>query len=674
MDLAALMPGLVLDRYVVESFIGSGGMATVLKVRHRQLGTHHALKVLNIASGTIRERLVTEGRMQGALRHQNVVKVTDLVTLEGGAPGLIMEFVEGPNLDELLEERRLSLSQADHLAQGILAGVEEAHRHGLVHRDLKPANILLQPAVDTWIPKVADFGIAKVVVGDGEQAGRTRTGVTMGTPNYMAPEQARDAKNIGPTADIFALGAILYELVTNQRCFDGEDVLETLNAVAHAQYVPVLERVSNTPAGMVRAIEAALQVDPEARPQSVDDLRALWVEGRPPLTQPVPFEGVKARVFPAPPTGSTTIRESLLGAEGPPRLDPGQSVPLSDPKVEATARRNRVGLLVLGAGLVSAMLVGATVITGFVAVQQLTRDEDLGPTADGTPPAADVVNDVAVEEPVLDEPVLDEPVVDEPVVADAKPVPLPEPVVAAPVTPEPAPVVVPEDVQDVAVPDDVPPTVEVPTPAPDLPMTTPGRTDDDATAEVVPPFAGLGLSGTTTAAPIPSTAVVTSPAPRIDAEALAYIQHPDVSVRKKRIKNLAHMGDGTSAELLGMMMKDDADPTIRRLAWEAVEENLQVGHGETSVFEDHAGWQLEHGDDGLAMAAVKVLTSRGSRPGLLAPGLRRRSLDVRLATLDAVAALPPRDRVTLRSEIERLTHEDNERLVRRAQDVLALMP
>ncbi|MEQ1567931.1 MAG: serine/threonine-protein kinase, partial [Myxococcota bacterium] len=276
MESASLEPGTVIDRYVVERPIGSGGMANVYLVRHAVLGSTHALKVLTLSSPGIRERMRQEGRVQAVLSHPNIVAVTDLVDVNG-SPGLIMEYVDGPTLDALIGHGQVPLELVDELARGILAGVAAAHRLGLVHRDLKPANVLLKRVDSGLVPKVTDFGLAKVLSA-GDLTG-TRTGSTMGTPHYMSPEQVRDSKNVGPQSDIFALGAILYEMCTNRRAFDGADMLVLFLAIANGDYLPPRALRPDLPDRMVDAITRALQVDLANRPNSVDELAAIWSGG-----------------------------------------------------------------------------------------------------------------------------------------------------------------------------------------------------------------------------------------------------------------------------------------------------------------------------------------------------------------------------------------------------------
>jgi len=703
MDVQALSPGNVIDRYTVEAFIGSGGMATVVKVRHRQLGTTHALKVLSVASGPVRDRLVQEGRLQATLQHENVVKVTDLVTLANGSPGLIMEFVEGPNLDELLTERPPNLAQADHLAQGILRGVEEAHRHGLVHRDLKPANILLQPGHRTWVPKVADFGIAKVLAGDGNHSGHTRTGMTMGTPNYMAPEQARDAKNIGPTADIFALGAILYELLTHQRAFEGNDLLDTLNAVAQARYTPILERAPDAPRAMVQAIEAALQVDPSDRPQTVDELRLLWLGDRAPLTSPVVFDDVRPRTLPPMPVPTHTTLGQSRAAEG------SASLHVTDPPVRTPGPGgSRIGVVALVAGLVFGLVVSAGFAAAVIAfgLGPFDRAPRTEPEAPGTPPTTASAGPEAEPAPAVDDDrpdgvdvagpdpggavglTADEPVVPMPIAADGPPVDPPTPASAeAPPTDEPpAHEAPPDEPPGDESPVDEPPMEEPPTEEPP----TEALPRDELPGDEAP---------TTDPAPVVTIAPVPAPAPDgLDAvvEAVAaieakpapppvpkpepgppplegYLADVDPAVRKRGIKNLDYRTDRASRVLLGRMMRDDNDPSVRSFAWDTVADLIGKGDEHMDVLLDHAGWQLAHGEHNHAVQAAKLLRSRGSRPGLLAPGLQRDVSDIQLATLDAVEDLPPEDRITLRSEVERLRHSSSDRLRKRAESVLESM-
>ncbi|MBT3222393.1 MAG: serine/threonine protein kinase, partial [Proteobacteria bacterium] len=268
-------PGAVIDgRYRIEAPIGSGGMASVFRVRHLELDTLLALKVLQITTTSIRARLIQEGRVQAALRHPNIVAVTDTVSFPGGT-GLVMEYIRGPSLYQMIRKRKLTFEQVDAIAQGIMAGMAFAHEHELIHRDLKPANVLLSVSSQGVIPKIADFGLVKVMCLD-ESPAATQSGVSMGTPAYMAPEQIRDAKNVDHRADVFSLGTIFYELVSGKKAFDSDNMASVFWQVLKGDCVPIKERVPDLPERMERAIVGAMEVEVNQRVPDVHTLLALW--------------------------------------------------------------------------------------------------------------------------------------------------------------------------------------------------------------------------------------------------------------------------------------------------------------------------------------------------------------------------------------------------------------
>ena len=266
-----LEPGTRIERYEVERVLGHGGIAIVYLLRHTTLQTRHALKVVTHAGVGLRNRLLQEGMLQAALRHPNIVAVTDVLDVDG-APGLLMEYIEGPSLEQLLRQERLDAGTAEAIFRGVVAGVGCAHAQGVVHRDLKPANVMIATHQGRWLPKVADFGLAKAIEGTTSGLTQTRTGSTMGTPSYMAPEQIRDAKRADHRADLFALGALLYEMVCGRMAFGQGDVLDIFNAVATASYAPPETLVAGLPPHLLGAIRGCLVVSPEFR---VSDCAAL---------------------------------------------------------------------------------------------------------------------------------------------------------------------------------------------------------------------------------------------------------------------------------------------------------------------------------------------------------------------------------------------------------------
>ena len=344
--------GETIDRYRIEALIGQGGMAAVYKVRHVRLDSEHALKVLFVTSPKLCERLIREGRVQANLRHANVVSVTDVLNVQG-SPALVLEYVDGPALDTWLLENRPTLEEALWLFRGILRGMTVAHERGVVHRDLKPANVLLFPSDEGLVPKVTDFGLVKSVV---EQKPDTLTGMSLGTPEYMSPEQIRDASGIDRRADMWALGCILYELVCHRRAFQGPDKMGTFNLIVAGDYEAPSELIPALPAAVAEAIRSLLVVDREQRLSSCDALYTLLYEDREPRVGRIaapPRPVVPLKVDPPSVEASQSqVPAQLLVPTGAPA---GQRVAAPrgyGPPMRAPSWTRRLG----GIGLVTALL------------------------------------------------------------------------------------------------------------------------------------------------------------------------------------------------------------------------------------------------------------------------------------------------------------------------------
>ena len=270
-----LQPGDDIGRYRVVSTIGKGGMAMVYQVVDQSDGSPWALKVLTLEEPGLAERFISEAEMQAVIDHPHVVRARELVRV-GPRLGIVMEYVEGPSLDRWLYDNPEATPQERlGIALQLLEGVGAAHRAGMVHRDLKPGNVLIAREDDGWVAKVTDFGLAKL---RGSQP-LTLTGVAMGTPRYMAPEQLVDAKHVDARADVYALGAVLFELYTGQPAFRHATFAEAFQAVEEGSYTDpaslgVSRRVS-------RAIRAALEPNRDLRVRSCADLADL-LKGRTP--------------------------------------------------------------------------------------------------------------------------------------------------------------------------------------------------------------------------------------------------------------------------------------------------------------------------------------------------------------------------------------------------------
>lgn len=310
-------PGTVVERYMIKELVGQGGMASVYRAEHTVLGSEYALKLLEFGGKDIRDRIFVEGRLQAQLSHPNLLSVHDAFEYQG-SPVLVMEWVAGPSLDQWLSEHTPDIRTALHLFRGIVRGVRYAHNNDIVHRDLKPGNILLSPTKDGFIPKVCDFGLAKIRSDYLANLPRaTRTGTTMGTPEYQAPEQIKDASRVDLRADLFSLGVMLYELVCHQRPFQGNDVLELYRAVTTGAFIPLSEFGEFEP-DLVDTIERLLKVDVEERIQSCQELLecldGVAGGGRPPTPGLVPDDALPKH---------TPIGE-LFSTPDPPALEPSE--------------------------------------------------------------------------------------------------------------------------------------------------------------------------------------------------------------------------------------------------------------------------------------------------------------------------------------------------------------
>jgi WD40 repeat protein/serine/threonine protein kinase/tetratricopeptide (TPR) repeat protein len=274
--------------YEVLGVLGRGGMGVVYKARQLRLNRLVAVKMV-LGPGTAFSedlvRFLIEAEAAARLQHPHIVQIHEVNRYEGGRPYLVMEFLEGGSLAEQLRRDGLpSPAEAARLVELLARAVDHAHRRGVVHRDLKPGNVLL---TEDGTPKIADFGLARSAEGGTDL---TRTGEILGTPSYMAPEQASgSSRAIGPAADIYGLGAVLYELLTGRPPFKAPTVLETLEQVRSRDPVPPARLRSGVPRDLETIALKCLHKEPSRRypdaEELADDLKR-FLEGRPILARP----------------------------------------------------------------------------------------------------------------------------------------------------------------------------------------------------------------------------------------------------------------------------------------------------------------------------------------------------------------------------------------------------
>jgi serine/threonine protein kinase len=280
--------GQSLLHYEILEKLGEGGMGVVYKARDTHLDRFVAIKVLpaaQMADPARKRRFIQEAKAASALNHPNIITVHDINT-ENGVDFMVMEYVPGKSLDDLIPKHGLRVGEALKYAVQIAEGLAKAHAVGIVHRDLKPANIMV---TDGGQVKVLDFGLAKLiertrtsqfegtVTLKQENQANTAEGSIVGTVAYMSPEQAED-RELDGRSDIFSFGAVLYEMITGKRAFQKDSKLATLSAILKEDPPPVNSVATGTPRDLEKIISRCLRKDPERRFQNMADLKVALAE------------------------------------------------------------------------------------------------------------------------------------------------------------------------------------------------------------------------------------------------------------------------------------------------------------------------------------------------------------------------------------------------------------
>jgi serine/threonine-protein kinase len=442
------------DKYCVQRVLGMGGMGVVVAAEHIALHQKVALKFMlpeALADEATVERFMREARAAVRLQSEHVARVMDVGCLDNGAPYIVMEFLEGEDLSDVIHrDGRMEASVAvDFILQACMA-MAEAHSIGIVHRDLKPANLFVTKRPDgRSMVKVLDFGISKVQDGASE-VHKTKSSMAMGSPGYMAPEQMRSAKHADHRADIWALGVILYQLLADRRPFEAESAPVMFAMVLAGNYQPITEILDDLDPALVEVVHRCLEREREDRYATVAEFAQALVpfgdERAAGMAASIANLGVAAPMAdlpsdadaratmpirkgtPASEPESEALPETHVSDSLPPKLSPAHNAP--------TTRRASAGQVVVAApepdepaprkAPVGAMIAGAAGIALVALVaSQLFGGDGESRNSDPTTPAATL----PAAEPVL-------PVA---VVIDAG---LPDAAVQAMVAPDAAPPVV----------------------------------------------------------------------------------------------------------------------------------------------------------------------------------------------------------------------------------------
>src|SRR5215831_10815983 len=271
--------------FQILSLLGEGGMGEVFRARDLTLGRDVAVKIVSATIGhdaSRQSRFEREARLLASLNHPNIAAIYAVDSVDS-SPALVLELIEGPTLADRLLSGPLPIDDVIAIARQLVDALDAAHEKGIVHRDLKPANIKITSA---GLVKVLDFGLAKALTTEDESrsptgsvsptitGGLTREGTILGTSAYMSPEQTR-GESVGRSADIWAFGCVLYEMITGRRAFPGETITETLAAVLKCE--PDWSAFSGVPPALETLVRRCLEKNPRRRLHDIGDA-TIWLD------------------------------------------------------------------------------------------------------------------------------------------------------------------------------------------------------------------------------------------------------------------------------------------------------------------------------------------------------------------------------------------------------------
>ena len=396
------MIGSSIGNYRIEKLIGEGGMGKVYLAVHPSIGRQAAVKLLapgDASDPQIVSRFLTEARASNAIRHPNIVDIYDCGLLSSGTPYIVMEYLEGETLAQLLAQGHVSIDAALDIACQVAEALAAAHAHEVVHRDLKPDNLFLiadPRKLDRRMVKVLDFGIAKLQKHTFGQVHKTRTGALMGTPLYMSPEQCMGAKEIDARTDIYSFGVILYEMFCGRKLFDSDSVFGVINMHINDKVAPPRTLRPEIPAELEAVILRALAKQPAQRHQSMavllselELIRGNTVASNDALAR---FSRTQLKITPMPVNTSTLISH----APSVPELRTLGDTAVSKGGTAGNTQVSRGGRTVLYAVAVGVLLLGA----GYFLATRFSPSPQATVAKSVTPPAAPAPVPPAIAPPI----------------------------------------------------------------------------------------------------------------------------------------------------------------------------------------------------------------------------------------------------------------------------------
>ncbi|HKQ07977.1 MAG TPA: serine/threonine-protein kinase [Blastocatellia bacterium] len=298
-DGMALVGRTLEDKYRLEALLGSGGMCYVYRATHMQMGKQVAVKILKpplAADTALSQRFEQEARAASRIHHPNAINVMDYGIGEGNTPFIVMEYVNGITLGELIRQQgALSLDRASNILRQICGALDAAHAVGVIHRDIKPDNIIIGDYGNSDWVEVVDFGVAKIREDLNRRVALTGDNVLVGTPRYMSPEQCEEHP-VDARSDIYSLGVVLYEMLAGSTPFKWDSSTRLLVAHVTEPPEPLRAQRPDIPAAVEAVVMQALEKDPDRRPQSAGEFARMFEEAAQ-LGQPVRATGNRGGAF-----------------------------------------------------------------------------------------------------------------------------------------------------------------------------------------------------------------------------------------------------------------------------------------------------------------------------------------------------------------------------------------